>query len=970
MDTYNSILANFSNIPETHNRIRFFLSINLICINFAFSQPTVITSDSLSLSAIYNSTNGSNWTDKTNWNTGPVNSWFGVGTTGNRVSSLVLSNNGLFGELPPEVGNLTGLTILDMNTNVLFDRVPESINNLINLTSLDLSKNSLIDLPDLSQLTSLTFLDISENSLYFKDIIPNLGIGGFIYIPQHEFSIGLGGYSFPEAQQVFFSALNSVGFAGNEYNWFKDGLPLVGENAIAISFPAVTSTDVGNYKVTVSNPATPGLAITGTGSISEVFQKLEGLFEYAEAGELTEEGFEVGTISQTDVNYCGQWGDFNNDGFEDIFVSGIAEQERGYMYKNNGDGTFSKLPNSAYFFSTGRNIAWADYNNDGWLDCFAPGGVYSTDSASTASIFKNNGNETFTKVPLNIAASAGVWSDTDNDGDVDLILNPPGLPLRLYRNDGNDVFTQIEAFGGATSIQWILEAIDVDGDFDLDIYATNSPSRNLHRANGNNQFTEDLSSLIITDPLNDARGACWGDIDNDGDLDAYIMSQLENKFYFNDGQGNFTSKSSLEVLGISLRAARGSTFFDFDNDGYLDLLSYSNTFRKWYLFRNNGNSTFTHQTNQNFRTGNGFVACSVADYNNDGFMDISSANFRNDYNGLYRNKGNSNNWIQIRLVGTSSNRDGIGSKIDLYSGGLRQHQQVVTINGFAANNMITSHFGIGGNSVIDSVIVRWPSGIKQKITQPKINEKLFVNESGQALQDITFSPVADKKLEDQPFDIVATASSGLDVTLNTTSNKITLAGNQVTIVKSGRTVISAVQDGDSYYSSTSKDLSFCIEPPKPEVTVSNTDPSLPILTSSYLAGNQWYLNGNAINGETNATLNVNESGVYNVQVKVDDCVSEFSDNQNMVITGFTKIDSTNNGIKIYPNPTLDLLTILFEGTAGKKLVRIYQMDGREKDSANTYGSEMQFDLDGYSKGIYVIKVFTDHSLNVRKIFKQ
>ncbi len=174
-------------------------------------------------------------------------------------------------------------------------------------------------------------------------------------------------------------------------------------------------------------------------------------------------------------------------------------------------------------------------------------------------------------------------------------------------------------------------------------------------------------------------------------------------------------------------------------------------------------------------------------------------------------------------------------------------------------------------------------------------------------QTITFGTIADKTVGDVAFPVTATASSSLPVSLTTTSDKITLAAGQATIVKAGRVTITASQSGnDAFFAATPVDQSFCIKPVKPIVTTANLNTETPVLTSNATTGNQWYLNGTAIAGATNATLNVSSAGIYKVQVTADDCVSAFSSDIPIIVTGDLTM---NRPVIAYPNPAIDYVEV-------------------------------------------------------------
>lgn len=665
--------------------------------------------DSLALVDLYNSTGGTSWTNKANWLTGPVSSWYGVTMTGDRVTALNLSSNQLTGAIPTTLVNLSSLA------------------------TLNISDNQLTDLPDLRAFSLITTLNIRDNLFTFEDLEPNAAITGINYNPQKSFgSVQSLTLSFGSPLDLSFV----VGGSANNYQWQKGGVN-VGGNSTTFSVPSVTTADAGTYTLRVTSALVQGLTLTSASQVVNV--KLDALFEWADGGELTLEGLNATPQQTTDQNYGSQWGDFNNDGYEDVFVTGFQSQERSYLYKNNGDGTFSKLPNSAYYFTSGRSVTWGDYNNDGFLDAFAPS-YAAPDSVAFSAIFKNNGNETFTRIPIPGTSPSGTWSDIDNDGDLDLLYidETVGIvKLVLYRNDGGDNFTAIaDAFTSYTG--WNPMAVDVNNDNLLDVFLPNgttqssSNTRALYINKGDGTFTLNATTPLVTDVLTSDRGASWADIDNDGDYDAFMVNGTEHRFYINDGSGNFTAKTSLDAFGETIKFGRGSVFADYDNDGFVDLLVTSgltSSAIQWNLFHNNGNGTFTKVTTQNFRVANPFIGASFGDYDNDGFLDIISASFGQDYNGLYRNRGNSNNWLQVKLVGNISNKSGIGAKIDLYDSGLRVRQQILTNNGAHNQNSLIAQFGLGTSTAIDSIIISWPSGLQQKVESLAINRRWIIKEN-------------------------------------------------------------------------------------------------------------------------------------------------------------------------------------------------------------------------------------------------
>lgn len=221
-------------------------------------------------------------------------------------------------------------------------------------------------------------------------------------------------------------------------------------------------------------------------------------------------------------------------------------------------------------------------------------------------------------------------------------------------------------------------------------------------------------------------------------------------------------------------------------------------------------------------------------------------------------------------------------------------------------------------------------------------------------QTITFTPV-DRTLGDPAFALSATSSSGLAVTsFTTTSDKITIAGSQVTLVKAGRAIVTANQAGsNAFLPAPPVERSFCIKPAKPTVTLTNVNTETPTLTSNAATGNQWFLNGNAISGATNATLNATAAGVYKVNVKVDDCTSDFSADITLIVTG--DLPTSSSAISAYPNPVEDYLQI--QGISEIQESRLMDISGKERKII------LEKNLDGYranvqdlSSGMYVLRL--------------
>jgi Lamin Tail Domain/Secretion system C-terminal sorting domain/Calx-beta domain len=235
-------------------------------------------------------------------------------------------------------------------------------------------------------------------------------------------------------------------------------------------------------------------------------------------------------------------------------------------------------------------------------------------------------------------------------------------------------------------------------------------------------------------------------------------------------------------------------------------------------------------------------------------------------------------------------------------------------------------------------------------------------------QTITFTTPVDKVVGDVPFMLSASSTSGLAVTFSSASDKITISGTQVTIVKAGRASITASQLGNNQFNAaTPVERNFCIKPVKPTVTISNANTEAPTLTSSATAGNQWFLNGNAISGATNATLNAVSAGVYKVQVKVDDCVSDFSADATLIVTG--DLPAASSSLSAYPNPADDFLQI--DGVNEVTSVYLVDATGRER-AVNIERSAQGYRVDvrELPNGLYFLRLSNSSTVYQLKFIKK
>jgi ASPIC/UnbV protein/VCBS repeat protein len=439
------------------------------------------------------------------------------------------------------------------------------------------------------------------------------------------------------------------------------------------------------------------------------------------------------------------WGDYDNDGFIDLFVAQSPGTSSAFqfLYHNNGDGAFSRITTGpvAEVQSAGLGAAWGDYDNDGHLD------LMLANWNQPNYLFRNNGDGSFAEVPSSvstdiIATSRGVtWVDYDNDGYVDLFRTAQINDLRrLYHNNHDGTFTRITQGdfltvpGGFLSAAW--GDYNNDGRPDLFLPQANESSGlpcYLYRNDGGGTFTRVGTGMFN----HTATAAAWGDYDNDGDLDLFVSRSANqgrdgrpNVFYRNDGNGTFTSLSSLPANDPESQGgpSHGCNWGDYDNDGWLDLFVANTGGTNDFLYHNNGDGTFTKVVGD-IAVSDGTSSWSAAwgDYDNDGFLDLFVAN-RVGANFLYHNNTNENHWLKFRLIGTRSNRAAIGAKVrvraTINGQTFWQMREVPGGDGTMGQNSLHVHIGLGDATKAEIVRVEWPSGTVQEL--PNVASKQFV----------------------------------------------------------------------------------------------------------------------------------------------------------------------------------------------------------------------------------------------------
>ena len=493
---------------------------------------------------------------------------------------------------------------------------------------------------------------------------------------------------------------------------------------------------------------------------------------------------------------CG-WIDYDQNGLLDLYlVNGAATKAyqpkkplRSALYRNNGDGTFTDVTEKAGVAAQnlfGMGVAVGDYDNDGFPDLFVLG-------YGRCILYRNNGDGAFTDVTqragvenLGRWGSSAAWFDYDNDGRLDLLIanyvawkpeqdfwcgdHAPGMrsychpddydPVAptLYHNNGDGTFTDVSKSSGialkpANGLGVVT--FDYDGDGWQDIFIANDSLPNLlFRNNRDGTFTEVgyMAGVAVSlDGQSEAgMGVDAGDTTGSGRSDlavAHLDSQLA-RLYRNSGEKYFDDATLSSKIGYATyhMSEFGTRFMDYDNDGALDLFMacghvLDNVHRYksdvYYaepklMFRNTGRGIFENVSDQ---LGPDFLlpmvsrGAAVGDFDNDGDLDILVSNNGQRPQLLRNDGGNANHWLQILLIGTKSNRDGIGARVKVAAGDLVLHDEKKGGMSYQSAQDPRLHFGLGERSKVDSVEIFWPSGERTRLANLKADQVLTVRES-------------------------------------------------------------------------------------------------------------------------------------------------------------------------------------------------------------------------------------------------
>jgi enediyne biosynthesis protein E4 len=493
--------------------------------------------------------------------------------------------------------------------------------------------------------------------------------------------------------------------------------------------------------------------------------------------------------------------DYNKDGRPDIFFTNGANlatlkkdspKYSNRLFRNDGKGVFTDVTKESGLAGTGYDdgVAIGDYDNDGYPDLFVAGVRHST-------LYHNNGNGAFTDVTAKAGLEAALnrpdpqygplwaitaaWVDVNNDGLLDLFVanylswdyaheprcdsngvpqychprSYKGLPNQLFINNGDGTFTDVSAPSGIRALVGKAMGVavaDYDQDGRPDLFVTNDGYYNFlfHNLGGGKfedaGFTAGVALVDIGDFIS-GMGLDFRDYNNDGYPDIAFIALNNETFplFENTGKGGFidvTASSGMAQLTRPM-SGFGAGLYDFDNDGWKDLfvtrghvndtpLQHEQIEQYNTVFRNIGGGrrwiALTEEAGLNARPPSRHRGCAFADLDGDGRIDVVTTALGKDAEIWMNRSPGSAHWLDIALEGTRSNRDGIGALIKLVTKSGTQYNHMTTSVGYASSSYGPVHFGLGANTVAETVEVRWPSGTVQRLENVEGDRVLNVKE--------------------------------------------------------------------------------------------------------------------------------------------------------------------------------------------------------------------------------------------------
>ncbi|HEX2617191.1 MAG TPA: FG-GAP-like repeat-containing protein, partial [Flavobacteriales bacterium] len=476
--------------------------------------------------------------------------------------------------------------------------------------------------------------------------------------------------------------------------------------------------------------------------------------------------------------------DMNGDHLDDI----VSVQDANIRINQQlavGGFTDLDVPAAVSDHEPSWSICAGDLDGNGLNDlCYAGGGgvtfMMANDDGTAYSALSQ---------PEDIFCQRSNMVDINDDGKLDVFVCHDVAPNVYYTNNGNNTFTSHQGGlgdtpdGGNYGSIWI----DYDNDGDMDMFIAKCRGGNsvasidqLHRNNGDGTFTEIANTMNLADHQQSWSSA-WGDYDNDGDLDILIGASSftggGHKLMRNDG-GTFTNVTVGSGFDLFTGTNVEHVTHDFDNDGWLDVFGGDNT-----ILFNRGNMTFEPNV---IPAGHG----PIGDLNNDGYLDIVS------FGDLYLNDGGDNHYIKINTIGTTSNQNGIGARIQVTSALGTQIREVRSGDGFEFMSSLTAHFGLGNDTEVEQVVVHWPSGITDVVNDPAVDGTLNIVEGSTNSTSVVEALSADLALYPVPAEHTLNIRSTQDltnapVTITDVTGKVVLR----TVLRNGQFDVSELTSG-------------------------------------------------------------------------------------------------------------------------------------------------------------------------------
>jgi hypothetical protein len=422
-------------------------------------------------------------------------------------------------------------------------------------------------------------------------------------------------------------------------------------------------------------------------------------------------------IGQDSCTTVASWGDYDNDGYLDLYVGRYLDPrkdipttfyarngEPNQLYHNNGDGTFTNVTNKAGVGDPGLCLGtvWGDYDDDGYLD------LYVANDFGRNTLYHNNRNGTFTDVTAEtntLAYGAGMnasFADYDNDGKLDLYITNIRSEHAWFAEFPTVARYMLNSFGQGvwrSDMPLYFEIFNQSGFEFVGVFQQMASGNTLLRNKGDGTF-EDATWPARANPLGWFWGASFADFDNDGWQDIYAA----DGWVYND-KGTEIEMDFLNNVVSRQKEYKTGIFFDPKHFGRTSWHGWERN----RLLRNNGDGTFLEigrAAEADLIINSRGVA--VADFWNRGVMDIAVA-ASTDRHALLKNEvGQKRHWLQVELVGTESNRDAVGARVFIKVGGKLQMREVVLGDGYGSQNSLRLHFGLGGATSVDEMIVQWP----------------------------------------------------------------------------------------------------------------------------------------------------------------------------------------------------------------------------------------------------------------------